>query len=602
MKIFLLILLLPFLTLANTEKNINCNSFKVVILKGTENQKFDRFVDVYWKYNMQEYPEWATYVGFPGKNHLWTDNSDAALERRLKDLDCQLKYLKQIQIIKLNEVNQLSFKLLQKSILENQESYKYGDRYLVLNHMNGVHIDVPDILFSMPKKSKSDFEDMLKRLDSVPVLVGQVQSRLEQGSKLKITPVQLFLQKVPAQFKNVLTDDLEKSPLYEPFVKLPDSWTLEEKENFRKRAKVVIKEKAYPAFQKLLDYLTKTYIPGARTETAMTSLPNGKDWYNFRVRAETTTNLSSDELHELGLKEVERISALMNKLIAEIGFKGSIQDFNKKLLNDSKYYFATPKELMMAYRDFAKRVDAEMPTMFGKLPRNTYGIREMPSYKAANAPTAYYQGGSLTAGRAGYFEANTYNLKARPSWGIEALTLHEAVPGHHLQISIAQEIENLPDFRKNSGHTAYIEGWALYAESLGFDMGFYTEPESRYGAYIYEMWRAVRLVVDTGMHAKGWSREKALLYFENWLPKSRTESEVEIDRYITWPAQALAYKVGQLKILELRKFANEKLGDHFSIRKFHDEVLRHGSLPMDILDEKIRAWVVSEELAQTMKR
>ena len=281
----------------------------------------------------------------------------------------------------------------------------------------------------------------------------------------------------------------------------------------------------------------------------------------------------------------------MTKLREQIKFKGSAEDFNKFLLTDPQFYYAKKDDLLNGYRNIAKRIDPELPKLFKELPRLTYGVREMPEYKAKESPGAYYEQGSLEAGRAGYFTANTYDLRVRPKWAMEALTMHESVPGHHLQIALAQEIKGLPKFRTEGAYTAYVEGWGLYAEHLGEEMGFYKDPYSKYGELTYEMWRAVRLVVDTGMHAKSWSRQKAIDFMKSRLPKSQLEVEVEIDRYVTWPGQALAYKVGQLKFLELRARAKATLGEKFNVREFHDELLRHGALPMDVLEKVMTEWM-----------
>ena len=305
--------------------------------------------------------------------------------------------------------------------------------------------------------------------------------------------------------------------------------------------------------------------------------------------------MKAEEIHQLGLSEVERIEKEMNKIKDEVKFKGNLAEFNKYLLTDPKFHFDNAKDLMTAYREISKRADAEMPKLFGRLPRLPYGVREIPEYKAKSSAAGYYYSGSLEAGRAGYFEANTSDLPSRPKWGMEALVLHEAVPGHHLQIALAQEQGELPEFRKNDGYTAYSEGWGLYAESLGNMMQMYQDPYSRYGKFSYELWRAVRLVVDTGVHAKGWSREKALEYFQGRLPKLKLETEVEVDRYIAWPGQALAYKMGQLKFLELRTKAENELKDRFNIRKFHDQVLGYGAIPLNILDQQMNQWLEKEK-------
>jgi uncharacterized protein (DUF885 family) len=308
----------------------------------------------------------------------------------------------------------------------------------------------------------------------------------------------------------------------------------------------------------------------------------------------TTTDLTPKEIHEIGLREVERIRGEMEAVIEESGFEGTFQEFLEFLRTDERFFFDTAEELLTTYRDIAKRVDPKLVEQFGTLPRLPYGVTPVPDYAAESQTTAYYQPGSLEAGRPGYFNANTYDLKSRPSWEMEALTLHEAVPGHHLQISLAQELEDVPEFRKQMGTTAFVEGWALYAESLGEEMGFYQDPYSKFGQLTYEMWRAIRLVVDTGIHSLGWSRERAIEMFERNTGKARHDIEVEVDRYIVWPGQALAYKIGELKIKELRAFAEEELGERFDVRELHDRILENGAVPLDVLETHIRDWVAAE--------
>jgi len=309
------------------------------------------------------------------------------------------------------------------------------------------------------------------------------------------------------------------------------------------------------------------------------------------VRNSTTTKMTPEELHQLGLKEVDRITAEMEKIRQKVAFKGDLKAFNKFLLKDKQFYFTRKEDLLAGYRNIGKQVDAELPKLFKTLPRLPYGVREIPEYQAKAAPAARYMGGTLETGRAGYFEANTTDLPSRPKWDMETLTFHEAVPGHHFQIAIAQEMKDVPEFRKHGHFTAFTEGWALYAEGLGDELGFYKDPYSKYGNLSAEMMRAVRLVLDTGMHAKGWSKQQAWDYYRSKMPISDHDSEIEIDRYITWPGQALAYKVGQLKFRELRQLGKTALGERFDVREFHDEVLRHGALPMDVLEKTVRDWI-----------
>jgi len=588
------IVLVPFLFLslhAWAAPQNACASFNSAVASGTDSQKLKKFIDASWNYLMKEIPEWATYVGLTEDNDKWTDGSPEAAERRDKNTLCSFKALKKIQRTKLKGSDLVNFDLLVRRHEESIESMAFGDKYLVMNHMSGLHSNLPDMISSMPAQNKKDIENMLSRLEKVPTLVKENEYWMREGMKRRITPVKMFVEKVPAQFDKILTANAEDSPLYKPFESLPGTLTSEEKTALQQRAREVITKIVNPALAKLREFVVKEYIPASRTEISWRQMPDGPKWYALLVKSQTTTSMTPEQLHELGLKEVARINGEMAKIREQVKFKGDAKAFNKFLLTDKQFYFTDKNALLAGYRDIAKRIDPELPKLFKTLPRLTYGVREMPDYKAKDSPGAYYMSGSLENGRPGYFEANTYDLKARPKWAMEALTLHEAVPGHHLQIAIAQELKDMPKFRRYDGYTAFIEGWALYAESLGDDMGFYKDPYAKYGQLSYEMWRACRLVVDTGIHQLGWSRQQAIDYMMAQMPKSQLETEIEVDRYITWPGQALAYKVGQLKFRELRERARAQLGEAFDLREFHDEVLKNGALPLDVLDKAVNDWI-----------
>jgi uncharacterized protein (DUF885 family) len=337
-----------------------------------------------------------------------------------------------------------------------------------------------------------------------------------------------------------------------------------------------------------------TYLPACRDSIAVTALPNGAASYAFHVRWQTTTDLTPRQIHQIGLGEVQRIRAEMDKVMASTGFKGSFHEFTEFLRNDPRFYFDRAQDLIDAYKIVAKSVDPELVHEFGKLPRNQYGVIPIPDFKAPSQTTAYYQPGAPAAGRPGYYFVNTYHLRARPKWEMEALSLHEAVPGHHLQLSLAQELDSVPEFRKHVGYSAFVEGWALYSESLGEELGLYKDPYSKFGQLSYEMWRAVRLVVDTGMHSMGWSREQAIQFFKDNTGKADQDITVEVDRYIVWPGQALAYKIGQLKIRELRTRAEMQRGGKFNVRTFHDAVLENGALPLSVLEPHVKAWLANQ--------
>jgi len=405
------------------------------------------------------------------------------------------------------------------------------------------------------------------------------------------TPPKIALRDVPKQIADLVPPDPLASALLQPFHEFPAGFPEAERARLTERAKTVYAGAVAPAFQKLHDYFAQSYLPACRETIAAAALPDGAQTYAFRVRWQTTTSLTPQQIHEIGLAEVKRIRAEMDKVIASTGFSGSFHDFTEFLRTDPRFYYDKAEDLVNGYRIIAKKADPQLAHLFGKLPRLPYGVTPIPDFKAPSQTTAYYQPGAPSAGRPGQYFVNTYNLHARPKWEMEALSIHEAVPGHHIQIALAQELEGAPEFRKHVGYSAFVEGWALYAESLGEEMGFYTDPYSKFGQLTYEMWRAVRLVVDTGMHAMGWTRQQAIDYFREHTGKTDQDITVEVDRYIVWPGQALAYKIGQMKIRELRREAEAKLGAKFNIRRFHDAVLEQGAVPLGLLKKHMESWI-----------
>lgn len=590
-RIFLTVLAFVALSAAAQEQKPRCSLYNGWVASGTASQKLKRFFDEEWKLTMKEYPEYATYVGYPGQNDRLTDSSIAAIERRKKEAVCALKAFKKIPRSGLSLQERVSYDLAIQQSEIGIEGFKFPEEYMPIDQKGGIQIYAAQLLVAMPTATVKDYENMIKRLEALPVMIDQTQALMREGLKRKVTPVKSFMEKVLPQIDQLTAENVEASPLYSQFKEMNVSIAKDEQARLQARAKEVIQTKVTPAFKKLREFMVNEYIPASREFIAWSDLPDGKAWYLYRVKQQTTTAKTPDELHELGLREVDRITKEMDKVRQEVKFKGDLKAFNKFLLTDKRFHYRTAEDLLTGYRDIAKRVDAELPKLFKTLPRMPYGIRAIPDYAAPTAAGAQYQGGSLEAGRAGYFEANTYDLPSRPKWDMETLTFHEAVPGHHFQIARAKEIEGLPEFRKNGHFTAYVEGWALYAEGLGYELGFFKDPYSKYGNLSAEMMRAVRLVVDTGMHAKGWSKEQALTFYRGAFPTSDVDSLSEIERYISWPGQALAYKVGQLKFRELREFSNKELGEKFDVREFHDEVLRHGALPLDVLERTVREWV-----------
>jgi uncharacterized protein (DUF885 family) len=405
------------------------------------------------------------------------------------------------------------------------------------------------------------------------------------------------LRGVPDQIEGQLTGDPVKSPLYAPFENIPASVSDAERSRLQAAGRDAIVRGIFPALTAFRDFVRGTYLPAGTRAIGASTLPDGEAYYAYAIRQNTTTTLTADSIHRIGLAEVARIRAEMDSVLKRVRFTGSFQEFLVFLRTDPRFYYATPEDLLTGYRDISKRADAELPKLFAELPRNSYGVKPFPDYEAPSQTTARYYPGAEDGSRSGTFMVNLYRLDMRPKYEMEALTLHEAVPGHHLQISRGQELTGLPAFRRNAGYTAFVEGWALYAESLGPAMGFYTDPYSRFGQLTYEMWRACRLVVDTGMHHLGWTRQQAIDFMKANTAKSEQDVIVEIDRYIVWPGQALAYKLGELKIRELRARAERELGPRFDIRAFHNAVLDNGALPLDVLEREIDRWIRDRKAA-----
>jgi len=555
-----------------------------------ERERLRALFDATWRYQMGEFPEMATFTGHPGQDHRWTDLSLLAVERRRRELEIPARALATIDRSLLPPADQLDHDVFQRDVQEGLEGRRFRSEFIPLSQMSGVQQDVAQMLAMMPTGSVAQYENVLARLEGVPALVDQTIVLMKEGLQAGITPPRVTLRDVPQQVRNQIVDDPRESPLLHGFSRIPDSIPAAEGERLRERAAAAYAAHVGPAYRRLYEFLVEHYIPAARESIAMRALPDGEAWYSWSVRHYTTTRLTPDEIHAVGLSQVERIRAEMDGAIAASGFTGTFHDFARFLRTDPRFYFEKPGDLLAAYRDICKRADPELVRLFGRLPRLPYGVKPVPAYAEKSQTTAYYEPGSPATGRPGYFFANTYDLPSRPIWEMEPLALHEAVPGHHLQIALAQEMEDMPEFRRHGGFTAFVEGWGLYAESLGGEMGFYADPYALFGRLSYELWRAIRLVVDTGMHWLGWSRQQAIDYFKDNSGKAEHDIIVEVDRYIVWPGQALAYKIGEMKIKALRARAARELGPAFDLRAFHDLVLGAGALPLDVLEERVAAW------------
>ena len=556
-----------------------------------ETSRFRRFLDLHWSYLMEESPEAATYTGFKGLNHRWSDLSSEAIARRKGELKRPRAFLQTLASGRLSEEDQLWLELFDWGLRLDEEGKRFPTELMPLSQMNGVQQDIAQSLSIMPGRTVTDFEDMVLRLKTADGLVRETLGLLREGLKRGITTPRITLRDVPQQILNQMPEDPVKSPLYRRFVDIPATVSEGERDRLRASALAAITHKVYPAYRELHRFLVTDYLPGSRESIACSDLPEGRAWYAHAVRRSTTTEMTPSQIHAIGQGEVKRIRAEMEAILLKTDFKGTLPEFLIFLRSDKRFFFDTAVGLLAGYRDISKRIDGELPRLFGRLPRLPYGVVPIPSYAEKSQTTAYYQPGAWVFGRPGNFFANTYALETRPKWEMEALTLHEAVPGHHLQISLSQELDGVPDFQKNSELTVFVEGWGLYAESLGADLGLYQDPYSKFGQLTYEMWRAIRLVVDTGIHSMGWSRQQAIEFFKINAGKSEHDIVVEVDRYIVWPGQALAYKIGELKIQELRRRAEAALGQKFDLRAFHDMILEKGALPLEVLERRLNRWI-----------
>jgi uncharacterized protein (DUF885 family) len=561
----------------------------------SEDARLRGFFDREWQWGLEQFPEGATSLGDTRYNDRLTDMSLDAIEARKRRGRDELAELKTFRRDALSPANRVNYDLFLHDVEIGIEGDRFPTEYLAIGPRSGIQIELPSLPELTPFRTSGDYEAYLARLSAIPRLAGQVLTLLERGVATGWVPARIAVEKVPDQLRAASSGPPEKSAFFEPFTKFPDGVPAAERDRLSRIAREVIASKVQPAFAKVLAYFSGTYVAACRRDVGASSLPDGDAFYRYTVRLHTTTDLSPKEIHEIGLREVARIHADMEKVIAETKFRGSFADFLKELRTNPKFYYRDAADLVEGYRDIAKRIDGELPRLFATLPRNAYGVKVIPEAAQPAQTTAYYQQGAPDRSRAGFMMVNTYRLETRPKYEMEALTLHEAVPGHHLQISRAQELTDLPDFRRNAYYDAFGEGWGLYAESLGRELGLYQEPYSHFGQLTYQMWRACRLVVDTGMHAFHWERQRAIDYMVENSAKSENDITVEVDRYIDWPGQALAYKIGEMRIRELRTRAEKALGPRFDVRRFHDAVLGEGSLPLDVLEKNIDAWISSQE-------
>ena len=555
--------------------------------------EFNGLLDEVWENQMADFPTFASSLGDRRYNDQWTDQSLAAVEKRhVKDREF-LRRLYAIDRNELSEAEQLNFELFRRELQNDVDAYQFKAYLMPFSHRGGVQT-LNQTASRLRFSTVQDYEDWLVRMGKVDTVIEQTIERAERGRKDGYMAPAILMQRVPNQIATQIAELGTDSPFYEEFLEMPDTINAEEQQRLRASAVATIEKTVIPAYRDLARYFEKTYLPASRESIGLSSLPNGKSWYEFRARNYTTTRMTPEEIHRLGLEEVRRIRDEMQLIIDDVEFEGDFQAFLTFMRTDPQFYYDNPDALYEAYLATCKRIDPELVKLFGKLPRMPYGVKPIPAATAPDTTTAYYSRPAADGSRAGTYWVNLYMPEVRPKYEIEVLSVHEAMPGHHLQLALQQELDDMPNFRRFSGFTAFVEGWGLYSESLGYDLGLYKDPYSHFGALTYEMWRAVRLVVDTGIHYMGWTRQQAIDFFKDNAAKTEHDIVNEIDRYIGNPGQALAYKIGQLKILSLRASAEIRLGDKFDIRAFHDELLGAGALPLDILEQRMDAWIAAQ--------
>jgi uncharacterized protein (DUF885 family) len=550
--------------------------------------------DAEWDYRMQESPEYASELGDRRWNDRWSDESIEAYARRHEHDKAVLAKLSNIHRARLSEADQLNYDLFQKSYQQAIEGYKFHQFLIPLNQRGGIQTQ-DELADSLRFQTLKDYQDWIARLRAFPALMDQTIALMREGIKQRMVHPKVIMQRIPAQIDKQIVSDPTQSGFYKPFRHFSAEISSADQQRLAQEARAAIEQQVVPAFKKFKEFFVKEYLPACFDQAGIWQVPHGDELYAYDVRRYTTTNLTPDQVHEIGLKEVSRIRAEMDGIIKQTGFKGSRDEFFKFLRTDPQFFYKSPDDLFEAYKATAKTIDPNLVKIFRTLPREPYGVEAIPDVAAPDTTAAYYRPGAADGSRAGTYFVNLYKPDTRPKWEMLVLTLHESVPGHHLQIARAHELGEMPKFRRFAGYTAFIEGWGLYAESLGDDMGLYSDPYSKFGELTYQMWRAVRLVVDTGIHAKHWTRDQAIKYFMDNAPKAELDIVNEIDRYIAWPGQALAYKIGELKIQELRARAHKELGPKFDLKAFHDVVLGSGPLPLDILERNVNDWIAEQK-------
>jgi uncharacterized protein (DUF885 family) len=551
-----------------------------------------------WEYTMRTSPEWASLLGDKRYNDRWSDFSQAAIDA---DIKASADFLKRFDAVDTSGFllqEQLNRELMVRQLRQNIEGARFKDWEMPLAQNSGIHIDGPMIISALNFETVKDYEDYIKRLHALPKLFDQTRLQMEKGVQDKLMPPQFLIPKIVKQCEDVAAMKPADSPYAEPLKKFPKEFSAADKARLSKEILAAVQKDVAPAYKKLAVYTKTKYLPHGRKEVGMWSLPDGVARYAYKAKSSTTTEMSPEEIHQLGLSEVARIEGQMLQTAQKLGYQ-DLKGFNKAVADNPALHPKSRQEIIDLYQKYTDQMYTQLTQQFGVLPKGKVEIKPVEEFREKGASAAAYMPGSPDGKRPGRVMVNTGDFAHRSTIDIETTALHEGVPGHHMQLTIAQEIAGLPDFRQQGNYTAYAEGWALYSERLGEELGFYKDPYSYYGHLQDEMLRAIRLVVDTGLHYKKWNRQQVVDFFHDHSGIEEVEVQSETDRYIVWPGQALGYKIGQLKILELRDYARKELGRGFDIRKFHDQVLGAGALPMDVLETHVKQWVSDEKAKQT---
>jgi len=560
-------------------------------------RQLSRLFDDIWQDKLSHSPEYATFLGDKRFDDQLSDFSPRAVNDSLARGRAFIQRLSAIDTTGLSHQEQLSAQLMLRSLIEDQEAAPFKEWELSVNQYEGLQLDLPQLVEHTSFDTADDYDHYVSRLAKVPIAFSQIMTNLQSGLDDRRTTPQFLMQKALAETQAIAAQKPADSPFALPLKHFPASVSPADRKRISDDVLNAINTQVLPSYQRFAKFLSVTYIPGCRTDPGISALPDGDAYYAFRIRQSTTLDKSAADIHQIGLAEVARDQAEMLAIVHQLGFADQAS-FNAALKANPKLHPASADALLATYKGYIAQMQPRLPQLFGTLPKARLEVVAMPGYMAPNQPQAYYDQGTPDGKRPGQVDVNTYHWADRSLADVEAVAYHEGIPGHHLQISIQQELTGLPAFRQQAYYTAYTEGWALYSEQLGKEIGFYQDPYSDYGRLEADMWRAIRLVVDTGVHSQHWTRQQMVDYFHQYSGLDETNIQSEVDRYIAWPAQALGYKMGQLKILELRDRAKSALGPKFDLKAFHDVVLDSGALPLDVLEAQVNAWIQSQLPAQ----